>query len=262
MKMFFKSHCPKRIIAKRLTLSAQESRVSHRQELIAGFDQAALESASVNLIGAGGIGSEIGEGLVRKGIGSLRIFDHDIVEFSNLNRQMFFRQDIHKAKAPRLAINLSRHATCGTTIEGHPLSFQDALALGINLNASLAVCGVDNAKTRVDVSEYFRKLNVPVVFIAVDYVAESGYVFVQEPGKGCFGCLFPKSLYGRKAPCFTPAVKDILKAVAGLALYAIDSLLMQRRRSWQYRRIHLAGFMHDECSTIECNSQCPLCGHE
>jgi adenylyltransferase/sulfurtransferase len=259
--MFFKSHCPKRIVTKRLS-SADAFGVTHRQELLAGFDQAALQHATVILIGAGGIGSEIGEGLVRKGIGRLRIFDHDTIELTNLNRQMFFKNDVHKNKGKRLAVNLAAHATCETVLEGYDFSFQDALAIGLDMRASLAVCGVDNGKTRIEVSNHFRKLGVPVVFIAVDYVAESGYVFVQEPGKSCFGCLFPKSLYGRKAPCFTPAVKDILKVVAGLTLYAVDSLLMERKRNWNYRRVHLAGFMPDDLQMIKKNSDCPLCSHE
>lgn len=257
--MFFKSHYLKRLVAKKLALNGDGFDVTHRQRLLAGFDQAALEHASVVLIGGGGIGSEVGEGLARKGIGCLKIFDHDIIEPSNLNRQMFFKGDLYKNKGKCLAVNLSRHAFCGTTLEGYDLSFQDALALGLDMRASVAVCGVDNGKTRVEVSNYYRKLGIPVIFIAVDYVAESGYVFVQEHGKACFGCLFPKSLYGRKAPCFTPAVKDILKVVAGVALYAVDSLLMDRKRNWNYRRIHLAGFMPDDLQMIEKNSDCPLC---
>src|SRR5580658_10848381 len=81
----------------------------------------------------------------------------------------------------------------------------------------------------------------------------------HKPGKACFGCLFPKSLHGRKAPCWTPAVKDILKVVGGLALYGIDSLLMDRRRNWNYRRIHLAGWRTDDLRTIQRNPECPLC---
>jgi hypothetical protein len=94
----------------------------------------------------------------------------------------------------------------------------------------------------------------------VDYAAEHGYVFVQEPGRACFGCLFPKSHKARKAPCRTPAVKDILKVVAGFALYAIDSLLMKRPRNWNYRDIHLAGFAPGCECVIEKRNDCPLCG--
>jgi molybdopterin/thiamine biosynthesis adenylyltransferase len=259
--MFFKSSYLKRIVTKKLTPPDGIASVTHRQELLRGFDQRALECAAVILIGGGGIGSEVGEGLVRKGVGCLKIFDHDAIELSNLNRQMFFKKDVHKKKGGQLAVNLAAHATSGTVLEGYNLSFQDAVALGLDMSASAVVCGVDNGKTRVEVCNYFRKLRIPGVFIAVDYAAEHGYVFVQEPGKACFGCVFPKTLYGRKAPCQTPAVKDILKVVAGLALYAIDSLLMHRKRNWNFRNIHLAGFAPSDGVIIEKNPRCPLC-HE
>lgn len=234
--------------------------VSDRQTLIPGFSQAALEKAKVILVGGGGIGSEVAEGLARKGVGSLAIYDHDVVELSNLNRQHFFACDIGCHKGVRLAKNIARHVTCGSVISGYGYSIQDAIVLEHDLHADAVVCGVDNNLARVETSRFFRKLNIPVVFIAVDYAAEQGYVFVQEPGKACFGCLFPDCLVKRTTPCRTPAVKDVLKVVAGISLYAIDSLLMERKRNWNYRNIHLAGFAPDSARNIEFNSQCPLCG--
>lgn len=233
--------------------------VSDRQRLLPDFNQQALEQAKSILIGAGGIGSEISEGLVRKGIGELRIYDHDTIEMSNLNRQHFFKHDIGKNKGVCLAENIAGHATCGTVLHGYGYSFQDAVALEHNLNADIVVCGVDNNAARVAMSKYYRKLEVPVIFIAVDYMAENGYVFVQEPGGPCFGCAFPNCLEKRKAPCRTPAVKDILKVVAGIALYAIDSLLMNRKRNWNYRNIHLAGFAPSQELMIERKQNCFLC---
>ena len=235
--------------------------VTHRQELIAGFDQARLTSATGVLIGAGGIGGEVGEGLCRKAVGHLRVFDHDVVEHTNLNRQHFFAADIGQNKACCLVRNLAPHCHGGTTLEGYPMSFEDAVALGLDMTATFVVCGVDNSEARVAVSQHYRPLAVPVIFIAVDLLAESGHVFVQEstPTAACFGCAFPKSLFGRRAPCFVPSSKDILKVTAGLGLYAIDSVLMDRKRNWNYRRVHLAGFAPDVLINIEQNPECPLC---
>lgn len=222
----------------------------------------ALSRTTGILIGAGGIGSCIGLGLSRKGIGHLMIFDDDYVEPANLNRQFFFKRDLGKSKGERLAVNLTKHAFCETEFLGYGLSFQDALALKINLSADFAVIGVDNGRTRVEAARYFRPIGVPTVFVAVSLNAEAGYVFVQEskPNKPCFGCKFPKTLYGRKAPCKTPAVIDILQVVSGVALYAIDSLLMDRNRNWNYREIHLAGFAPDIQLSIGKREDCPLCG--
>ncbi len=205
--MFSKS--PLKIATERLLSPDPRFAVTHRQELIAGFDQASLTGATGVLIGAGGIGSEVGEGLCRKGVGRLRIFDHDVVEATNLNRQHFFKQDIGGIKARCLARNLAPHCHAGTTLEGYPFSFERRLALEMDMSAAFAVCGVDNSEARVAVSEHYRRLAVPAIFIAVDLLAECGHVFVQESTSttACFGCAFPRSLSGRKAPCFVPSSK-------------------------------------------------------
>ena len=253
----------KRIATKRLASSAASCHgVTDRQELVPGFDQKCLERSSVNQIGAGGNGAELGEGLVRKGIGRLGLYDDDTVELSNLNRQLFFRRDLHKKKALRLAVNLAEHATCGTVVEGYSTSLQEAIAFGLDLRCSVAVIGVDNDAARIVAARLFGEMSTPVVFVAVDLVAENGYVFVQEPGQACFGCAFPKALAKPGgAVCRSPACKDILKVVAGIALYAIDSLLMPgRKRGWNYRNVHLAGFAPSNVLSIERRAECPLCG--
>lgn len=255
------STSPLKIITEPVLSPDERFAVSHRQELIHGFEQAKLTAARAILIGAGGIGSEVGEGLCRKGIGQLSVFDHDVVEHTNLNRQHFFQEDIGRHKAHCLARNLAHHCHAGTNLEGFPLSFEDAAALKLDMSAAFVVCGVDNSEARVAVSDHYRRRATPVIFIAVDLLAECGHVFVQESGVSspCFGCVFPNSLKPRKAPCFVPSSKDILKVTAGLALYAIDSLLMQRKRNWNFRRVHLAGYAPDVISTLERKSNCPLC---
>lgn len=252
---------PVKIVSERHCPSDPRFAVTHRQELIAGFDQARLASAVGILIGAGGIGGEVGEGLCRKGVGHLRIFDHDVVEHTNLNRQHFFPPDIGEPKACCLARNLAPHCHAGTILEGFPMSFEDAVALNVDMSASFVVCGVDNSAARVAVSQHYRRLGTPVIYIAVDMLAECGHVFVQESTSTtpCFGCAFPKSLVSRKAPCFVPAAKDILKVTAGFGLYAVDSVLMDRKRNWNYRRNHLAGYAPDVLVNIEQNPECPLC---
>jgi molybdopterin/thiamine biosynthesis adenylyltransferase len=252
---------PVKIITNRIVPVDSRYAITHRQELIAGFEQVRLANACGVLIGAGGIGSEVGEGLCRKAVGHLRVFDHDVVEHTNLNRQHFFAPDIGGNKACCLVRNLAPHCHGGTILEGYPMSFEDAVALEMDMSAAFVVCGVDNSEARVAVSKFYRHLAIPVIFIAVDLLAECGHVFVQEstPTTPCFGCAFPRSLAGRKAPCFVPSSKDILKVTTGFGLYAIDSVLMDRKRNWNYRRVHLAGYAPDVLINIEQNPKCPLC---
>lgn len=241
--------------------------VFDRQVRIRGFDQGKLGSAVVVLIGAGGLGGEIGEGLVRKGIGALKIFDSDVVEPSNLNRQLFFRENVYKNKATSLAENLSWFGFGRSTIYGYPYSFEEAVALNIDLDCSAVIVGVDNNPCRVRAASYFFKRKIPVIFTAVAEDGNCGYVFVQESKEGspCFGCLNPLAAEEVKSgllkyPCpNTPAIKDILKTVGGLVIYSFDTLIMPRNRAWNYRVVYLDGSIPSESALIKTRTECLIC---
>jgi len=213
------------------------------------------------MIGAGGLGGEIGEGLVRKGYGEVTIIDHDKVELTNLNRQRFFEHDIGKYKAFRLAKNLEHEGFFNTQIRGIPLRFEDAIKNGSSLACDVAICGVDNDAARVSAARHYYGLGIPVIFTAICDKGDHGYVFVQQPGQACFGCFKPEAI-GADAhtPCpSTARLKDILKVVAGVVLYAVDSLLMNRLRLWNYREIFLDGSIPEFCAVIQRKQECQLC---
>jgi molybdopterin/thiamine biosynthesis adenylyltransferase len=240
-----------------------EAPVHGRDDLVPGFVHSAMRQCSIVSIGAGGLGGEVGYALVRKGVGTLKVCDHDFVELSNLNRQRFFSQDLYKNKALALAKNLAREATHRTEIRGYPFGFQDAVERGVDLSCTLAVCGVDNDATRVYVARYFRALEIPVVFLAVSRDASCGYVFVQETDieSPCFVCLFPDAVNSDEtSPCAAGATIDILKVVAGIATYAVDSLIMPRKRTWNYKEVFLAGQIQDGHKRLTKRGDCPLCG--
>lgn len=236
-----------------------QPQVSARQETVPGFDQARLARAHILLIGAGGLGSEIGQGLVRKGIGAITVLDHDSVEVTNLTRQRFFERDRGKNKAVALVRNLAMEATARTNLLGYPLSFQDAVSKGISLDSDVVVCGVDNDETRVEVARQFVALR-PVVFAGTSRDADSGYVFVQEPGKACFVCQFPDAWDSSSTAACVPSEIAILKTISGFVLYAIDSLLMPRVRTWNYRALSLSGSWNERSSMVERQPECKLCG--
>lgn len=234
--------------------------VSDRQERIAGFDQALLSSAHVAVIGAG-MGGEIAEGLVRKGVGALTIVDFDEVSWTNLNRQFFFPRQVGRMKAHCLARNLARHATCGTTLRSIALSFEQAIdtqTLGLE-DVDVLVVVVDNTAARVAAATAALH-TCPVVFSAMDFAGEAVYVAVQEPSKPCFACVVPQALTPRKTPCAAPAVKDTSKLAAGAVLFAIDTLLMpERKRQWNYHELRLAGVMPSWTKTFPRQDDCPIC---
>jgi molybdopterin/thiamine biosynthesis adenylyltransferase len=229
-----------------------------RQKLIPGFDQESFSKAFVLCIGAGGINSMIAPTLARKGIGGMTLLDDDLVEASNLNRQRFYIYDVGENKALALARNLEPECTAETVIRGIPLRFQEAVTQGLDLSCDVVVCGVDNNPARIAVSRYFRGRGIPVIFAAVSRDGDHGFVFVQDRVGPCITCLFPDMASDDRYPCpGTPAIADILQAVGSLAVYAIDTLLMERPRSWNYRRISLSDGACDGAALISVRASCP-----
>lgn len=213
------------------------------------------------MIGCGGLGSECGHGLVRKGVGRLTMFDYDLVELSNLARQCFFRQDVDPTKALCLAKNLARQATGNSVIAGHAMAFQTAVERRMDTLCTAVICAVDNNRTRVYAARHYLELGIPVIFTPVDRAAARGYVFVQEsqPGTPCFLCLFPEAEQDTSVDGCAGASIGILKIVAGIVLYALDSLLVARPRSWNYKEVFLDKGV-DGHRSIAPRPACPLCG--
>lgn len=225
--------------------------ITERQERIPGFNQEIMNRLTVVLIGAGGLGGEIGEGLVRKGVGCLKIFDGDTVELSNLNRQKFYEEDLYKNKAICLAKNLVKDGIRKTEIIAYPFMFQKAIEERMDTSCDIVICAPDNDETRIFVSRYFYK-TTSVIFNGLDRHANTGYIFIQEPNRASFLDVFPNSVNKRRNPCLnTPAIIDILKIVAGYVLFAVDSVTMDRRINWNYRQFFLCGFIPEVFRKLE-----------
>lgn len=237
--------------------------VTDRQERIPGYDQKRLKEATILLEGAGGLIGENGEGLVRKGAGKLLIYDFDEVEISNLNRQRFFKEDIGENKAIALCRNLKRESTCGTILKAYPYALEKHIEEGKVPFFDIAVIGVDSYKARANSAAMLLERKKPGIFMGVSDDTDRGYVLIQEPNQACFACVFPPLETSGRTPCPNqPAVKDILKTIAGPALFAIDSLLMGLKRNWNYWLMSLSGFIPDIKIIHEKREGCKLCGGE
>jgi len=241
--------------------------VDDRQSKILGFSQAKLSDAVILCAGAGGLGTTIGQALARKGVGHLFLADRDTVEPSNLNRQLFYKRDLWRNKAVRSAKNLARESFLGTTFTGVPANAMEALRSGLVPRVDCIVSSVDNDLTREELSDYALASGLPLITVAVSGDGDGGYVHVQKPGESCWGCAFPRGrrirddLDSYRAPCpGTPAIKDILMVVSGIAVYAIDTLFMERPVAWNYCDFHMAGYMPGAATRIERLPGCHLCG--
>lgn len=121
---------------------------------------------------------------------------------------------------------------------------------------------MDNNPARIAASRYFRSREIPVIFTAVSSDADHGYVFVQENAGPCIGCLFPDSVNDDRYPCpGTPAIADILQVIGGVAVYAVDTCLMLRKRAWNYRRISLSTSAADSAQQLAVRENCRLEKH-
>ncbi|HTU44210.1 MAG TPA: ThiF family adenylyltransferase [Bryobacteraceae bacterium] len=256
MKLTFsKSPQSIRIRGKRI-LGAED-----RHRGIPGWDQEKYSKAHVLCIGAGGLISNIAPTLCRKGIGKLTILDDDTVEVSNLNRQRFYEKDVGREKAIALVENLQRECIFSTELIGHAVRLEEAIKRSLSLDCDVAVCGADNNPARTAACQFFQVRGIPVIFTAVSADADHGYVFVQHATGSCLGCLFPDLWDDSRFPCpATPAITDILQATGALVVYAVDTLLLNRPRAWNHRRVRLSSGMNDASCILPINSICVIHG--
>ena len=233
--------------------------VTDRQEQIKGFNQSTMDDMKVLLVGAGGLGGEIAQGLLRKGVGTLKISDEDTVELSNLSRQFFYEEDLYQNKATSLAKNLVKEGVSGTLITAYPSVIQKVIEEGTDVSSDIVICAPDNDEARTYISKHFYN-TTPVIFTGLDLSANTGYVFIQEPGKACFGCTLPNAVNNEREPCpNSPAVIDIVKIAGGLILFAIDSTVMERKRNWNFRQFFMGGFVPEIVKIVERREGCELC---
>lgn len=230
-----------------------------RHRGIPGWDQDKYSKAHVLCIGAGGLISNIAPTLCRKGIGKLTILDDDTVEISNLNRQRFYEKDVGRNKAVALVENLQRECIFSTELIGHGVRLEEVIEQEFPLNCDVAVCGVDNNRARAAACRFFREKSTPIIFTAVSADADHGYVFVQERIGACLSCLFPNSMDDNRYACpGTPAVADALQTVGAVAAYAIDTVVLERRRIWNLFRTSLSGLNVQCASLIASQERCRL----
>jgi molybdopterin-synthase adenylyltransferase len=156
---------------------------------LGGVGQRKLKSASVAIVGAGGIGSAVIPALGGAGIGRLTIIDDDVVDRTNLQRQPIFRDDqMGKPKAD-LAANfvsaLNPHVE--VTAVRQRLTADNAEALLSNHH--LVVDGCDNFATRLVVGDALTRLKIPLVSAAaVQFQGQVALFRGWKADKPCYRC--------------------------------------------------------------------------
>ncbi len=182
-----------------------------------------LLRSRVLMIGAGGLGCPSALYLAAAGVGTIGIVDNDVVDLSNLQRQILHRND----SVGRLKVESARDAIQAlnpdVAVELHALRLSEVEATGLFANYDLIVDGSDNFRTRYLINDTAVALGIPVVHGSV-YRFE-GQVSVFGHGDGpCYRCLHPVAPPAELAPsCAEAGVLGVLPGVIGL-LQATEAL--------------------------------------
>lgn len=130
--------------------------------------QQKLQSARILMIGAGGLGCPALQYLVAAGVGQIGIVDHDVVDITNLHRQVLYKMaDIGQSKAQRAkAILQELNPDCA--IEAYELQLDNTNALNIIKDYDLVIDGTDNFATRYLVNDACVLLDKPLIYGSID----------------------------------------------------------------------------------------------
>jgi len=182
--------------------------------------QLKLKDSKVLLIGAGGLGSPCAYYLAAAGVGTIGLVDHDVVDRSNLQRQIIHteaRVGTSKVASARESIE---ELNPGVKVVGYEMRLEASNVDEIFSAYDIIVDGTDNLPTRYLVNDACVKLGKPNVHAAV-YRFE-GQLTVFWPGhpedpSGCYRCMFPNPPDPSSAPsCSEIGVLGILPGVMGL----------------------------------------------
>ena len=133
---------------------------------VGGPGQRKLKSASVALIGAGAIGSGALPALAGAGVGRLTIVEDDVVELSNLHRQLIFREDQVGQPKAETAAAFARSLNSNVQIDAVSQRIDDHNSKDLLAGHELVLDGSDNFVTRLAVNEACVALAIPLVSAA------------------------------------------------------------------------------------------------
>jgi molybdopterin/thiamine biosynthesis adenylyltransferase/rhodanese-related sulfurtransferase len=175
--------------------------------------QRRLLASKVLVIGAGGLGSPAALYLAAAGIGTLGIVDHDVVDATNLQRQVLHNTE----RLGRPKVDSARQTLTALNPDVHVVAIAEQLNAGNALDIldgyDVIVDGADNFPTRYLVNDASLHLRVPVVHGSVFRFEGQASVFSPFAGP-CYRCLFPEPPPPELAPSCAEA--GVLGAVPGI----------------------------------------------
>lgn len=186
--------------------------------------QLRLKNASVLLVGSGALGSPAALYLAAAGVGRLGLVDPDVVDATNLQRQVLHGESwIGKPKLESAAARL-RETNPHIRVECHPVRFTPDNALEIASHYDLIVDGSDNFPTRFLTNDTAYFLRKPLVYGAIQRFEGQAAVFAPHLGGPCYRCLLPEMPAPGSVPsCQEAGVLGVLPGIIG-SLQAMEAL--------------------------------------
>jgi adenylyltransferase/sulfurtransferase len=221
--------------------------------------QANLLEAGVAVVGAGGLGSPVVQYLAAAGVGTLGLVDDDVVERSNLQRQVVHGDDDVGRPKVESAAAFVRALNPDVTVETHGTRL-DRSSVDVLDGYDLVVDASDNFPTRYLVNDYCRLEGVPVVHGAI-YRFE-GQVTTLVPDGPCYRCLYPEAPEPGTVPdCATTGVLGVLPGTVGTFMATEAAKLLVPHGDPLVGRLlfYDAAGMSLETVEYRTNPDCPVC---
>lgn len=226
--------------------------------------QGKLLDAKVLMVGAGGLGSPSAYYLAAAGVGTIGIVDHDVVDLSNLQRQILHTND--RVGEPKT--ESARQTLQALNPDVHVVPYRERLTsdniMEIIKDYDIVVDGCDNFPTRYLVNDACVMTGKPNVHGSIFQF--EGQVSVFYPGKGpCYRCLYPEPPPPGMAPsCAEAGVLGVLPGLIG-TIQALETikLILGKGDSLVGRLLHF-NTLTMEINTLRLRQDpsCPMCGEK
>ena len=224
--------------------------------------QRRLKAASVLLVGAGGLGSPAGLYLAAAGVGRIGLVDADVVDASNLQRQVLYgSRDLGRPKAAA-AVERLRDLNPHLELVAHETVLDSGNALSILADYDVVVDGTDNFPTRYLVNDACVLLGKPDVYGSIYRFDGQASVFWAAKGP-CYRCLFPEPPPPGTVPsCAEGGVLGVLPGIVGCiqANEAIKLILDAGEPLIGRLLLFDALAMRFQDFTLRKDPDCPICG--
>ena len=230
---------------------------------IGGDGQRTLLDASVLCIGAGGLGSPVAMYLAAAGVGKLGIVDFDVVDLTNLQRQIAHgTKDVGRPKVESAADRL-RDINPGTEVVTYDTMLNSENAFEIFEPYDVIVDGSDNFPVRYLANDASQMLGKPLAYGSIFQWEGQATVFMPGRETPCYRCLFPQPPPPGSVPsCAEGGVFGVLPGIVG-CIQATEAIkLILAKGTTLEGRLLLFDAMEMDFTTVKLrwDPECPVCG--